>query len=83
MADTQHVSKWCAAAETEIQTLERMGTWVEVPITDATTKILPVPWAYRCKRSPDREIEKYKARYCVHGDLQEGIFNTYSPLVSW
>jgi hypothetical protein len=60
-----------------------MGTWLEVPITEATDKILPGTWAYRCKHSPDGEIKKYKARYCVRGDLQEGVFNTYSPLVSW
>jgi hypothetical protein len=60
-----------------------MGMWVEVPMTKATTKILPVTWATRHKHSPDGKIKKYKARYCVHGDLQEGIFNTYSPLVSW
>jgi hypothetical protein len=83
MADTERVSKWRAAAEMEIRTLERMGTWIEVPITEATTKVLPGTWAYRCKRSPDGEIKKYKARYCIHGDQKEGIFNTYSSLVSW
>jgi hypothetical protein len=25
MADTEHISKWCAAAEAEIQTLKRIG----------------------------------------------------------
>jgi hypothetical protein len=83
MADTEHVSKWRAAAETEIRTLEQMGTWIEVPQTEASSQILPGTWAYRRKRSPDGEIKKYKARYCVRGDLQEGVFNTYSPLVSW
>jgi hypothetical protein len=63
MANTEHVSKWRAAAEAEIRTLERMGTWIEVPITEATDKILPGTWAYRRKRSPDGEIKKYKARY--------------------
>jgi hypothetical protein len=33
MADTEHVSKWRAAAATEIRTLEWMGTWKEVPQT--------------------------------------------------
>jgi hypothetical protein len=83
MADTEHISKWRAAAEMEIQTLKRMGTWIEVPQTEATSKILPGTWAYRCKRSPDGEIKKYKARYCIRGDLQEGVFNTYIPLISW
>jgi hypothetical protein len=83
MADTEHISKWRAAAETEIRTLEQMGMWIEVPQTEVTSKILPGTWAYRRKRSPDGEIKKYKARYCIRGDLQEGVFNTYSPLVSW
>jgi hypothetical protein len=51
-----------AAAETEIITLEQMGTWIEVPMTKATSKILPGMWAYRCKGLPDGEIKKYKAR---------------------
>jgi hypothetical protein len=83
MADTKHVSKWRAAAETEIRNLERMGTWVEVPMAEATSKILPGTWAYRCRRSPDGEIKKNKALYCICRDLQEDVFNTYSPLVSW
>jgi hypothetical protein len=52
-------------------------------MTKATSKILPGMWAYRRKGLPDGEIKKYKARYCVRGDLQEGVFNTYSPLVLW
>jgi hypothetical protein len=60
MADIEHVSKWRAAAETEIRTLKRMGTWIEVPIAEATTKALPGTWAYRCRRSPDGEIKKTK-----------------------
>jgi hypothetical protein len=52
-------------------------------MAEASEKILPGTWAYRCKRSLDGEIKKYNARSCVRGHLQEGVFNTYSPLVSW
>jgi hypothetical protein len=82
MAD-EHADKWRAAAEAEIRTLEHMGTWIDVPVTEANDKILPGTWAYRRKRSLDGEIKKFKAHYCVRGDLQEGVFETYSPLVAW
>jgi hypothetical protein len=35
------------------------------------------------KRTPDGEVSKFKARYCVRGDLQEGNFDTYAPVVAW
>jgi len=38
------------------------------------------------KRSPDGEIKKFKARFCVRGDKQiKGVdyFETYAPVVSW
>ena len=75
--------KWLDAAESEIHSLERQGTWVEVPINEAQSKILPVTWVFRRKRTPDGQIKKYKARYCVRGDLQEGEFETFAPVVAW
>jgi hypothetical protein len=67
----------------EIEQLEQHGTWDEVPITDAKTKILPLTWVLRRKRSPDGEVKKLKARVCIRGDLQEGTFDTFAPVVSW
>jgi len=52
-------------------------------MSEATSKILPGTWAFRRKRTPDGEIKKWKGRYCVRGDLQEGDFETYAPLASW
>ena len=75
--------KWLDAAESEIRSLEGKGTWVEVPVTQAQTKILPGTWVFRRKRTPDGQIKKYKARYCVRGDLQEGEFETFAPVVAW
>jgi hypothetical protein len=69
--------------ESEIKSLEEHGTWVEVPISDAKAKILPLTWVLRRKRTPDGEIKKLKARLCVRGDLQEGVFDTFAPVVSW
>jgi hypothetical protein len=67
----------------EISALEMHGTWDEVDISDAQTKILPGTWVLRRKRTPDGEVRKYKARYCCRGDLEEGDFDTFAPVVAW
>ena len=63
--------KWCESAKIEIEALEGKLTWKEVPISEATSKIIPGTWVFRVKRNPSGEIKKYKARYCVRGDLED------------
>lgn len=53
MRDLPNVMRWVEAADLEVRTLERMGTWVEVPRSEATSRIIPGTWAFRRKRSPD------------------------------
>ena len=83
MSDRDNVEKWLKAAHDEIQSLQKNGTWKEVPITEAKTRILPGTWVFRRKRTPDGTISKYKARYCVRGDLQENVQETFAPVVAW
>ncbi|KAI2494789.1 hypothetical protein MHU86_19740 [Fragilaria crotonensis] len=64
MADIEHVTKWMEAAAKEVASLEKNGTWKEVSILEAKTKILPGTWVFRRKRSPDGEVTKYKALLC-------------------
>ncbi len=43
-------------------------------------------WSFKCKRLPNGDISKYKARLCAHGGQQQwGVqyWETYSPVVSW
>jgi hypothetical protein len=82
MAD-EHKDEWIAAALQEIQALEDKGTWKEVPITEAQTKVLPGTWVGRVKRRPDGSILKRKMRYCVRGDLQEGEVDSHSQVAAW
>jgi hypothetical protein len=66
MCDLAHLDQWKAAAAAEIQTFERMGTWTELPQSDAcNSKILPGTWAFCHKRTPDGKSKKFKAHYCV------------------
>ena len=76
-------SDWIQAATKEIISLEKLECWEEIPITSATTKILPGTWVFRVKRAPDGTFKKFKARYCIRGDLQEGEFETYAPVVAF
>ena len=52
-------------------------------MSEATERILPGTWTFRLKRTPDGEVKKFKGRYCVRGDLQEGTRDTHSPVVAW
>ena len=83
LADTEHHHEWMEAAQKEIQSLEKLGSWEEVDISEAKSKVIPGTWVFRCKRTPDGEIKKRKARFCCRGDLQEGEFETFAPVVSW
>jgi len=81
--DEDSVKKWLEAAQIEISSLEKNGTWEEVPIDSARSRILPGTWVFKRKRTPDGEVSKYKARYCVRGDLEEGNPETFAPVVAW
>ena len=77
------LDKWTESAAKEIEALESKGTWKEVPMHEAKSKILAGTWVFRRKRAPTGVIKKFKGRFCVHGDLQEGDFDTFAPVVAW
>ena len=75
------------AMKKEIEQLESMDAWEEVPREEAEGKnILPSTWAFKRKQYPDGCVRKLKARFCVRGDCQiKGVdfFETYAPVVAW
>ena len=79
----EHRGKWIEAAQNEIESLEKLNCWKEIKLEEATSKVLPGTWVFKVKRAPDGSFRKFKARYCIRGDLQEGEFNTYAPVVSF
>jgi hypothetical protein len=83
MTDTDNKEEWKMAMAQEIQQLEDHGSWEQVPISNAKTKILPLTWVLHRKQSPDGEIKKLKAHICVQGNLQEGDYITFTPVISW
>ena len=49
--------------------------------------VLPGTWSFKCKRKPDWKIRKFKARYCVRGDIQKRLspktLKSYYPVFQW
>ena len=79
--NSEHKPEWVKAAIKEIKSLEDLKCWIEIKLQDATEKVLPRTWVFKIKRAPDGSFKKFKARYCIRGDLQEGDFDTYAPVV--
>jgi hypothetical protein len=76
---------YIAAMKTEVKGLLSQKTWTTRPKTDAT-KVVKSTWVFKLKRLPDGTPSKFKARFCVQGDLQtEGVdyFETYAPVFQW
>ena len=72
----------------EIQSLMRRYTWDIVSRKSvADHNVLPGTWSFKCKRKPDWTIRKFKARYCVRGDIQKVLspkpLNSYYTVLQW
>ena len=61
----EHRAEWIKSASKEICSLEELDCWEEIPMEEATHKVLPGTWVFRVKRTPDRLFKKFKARYCI------------------
>ena len=89
----EHAKEYQKAMCVEIKQLISQNTWTPVDRASIPTTsdgkpcpVLKGTWAFKLKRLPDGSPLKFKARYCVRGDMQkEGIdyFETYAPVVQW
>ena len=59
------------AIKGEVEAFTEYATWelVDRSSVCSTASIIPGTWAFRCKRRPDGSFQKFKARYCVRGDI--------------
>ncbi len=80
-------SKWRESMLKEIRTLESLGSWVEVDVSEPENKkhkIIPSLWVLRYKRTPFGLISSRKSQIVLRGDLEEkGNYKTSAPLVAW
>ena len=84
----ENSEEYFKAMDDEIQSLTRRETWeIVLRKSVADHNVLPVTWYFKCKRKPYWTIRKFKARYCVRGDIQKRLspkpLNSYSPVVQW
>ena len=80
-----YADKFYEGMVTELQTLEEIGAWIKVART-RTMNVLKSTWAFKIKRFPNGLVRKFKARFCVRGDMQiEGVDfdETYAPVINW
>ena len=72
--------------DNEIKSFMRRDTWENVSRKSvADHNVIPGKWYFKSKKKPDWKIRKFKARYCVRGDIQKRLYpkylNSYSPVV--
>ena len=89
----EYARKYEATMLKEIRQLIQQNTWQSIsrsvlPVMKNGRHqcVLPGTWAFKLKQLPDGTPSRFKARYCVEGDLQtEGVdhFETYAPVVQW
>jgi len=78
--------RWIDAAKAEIDVLEKKGIWETVDRADLSprTQVIPLRWVFTYKTDQSGKIQRFKARICVRGDLQNGnIIDTYSATGSY
>ena len=84
-----HADEFWRAMDKEINCLHDLNTWTVVPRNTMPMGVRSVPgtWALRIKRYPDGRLHKFKARFCVMGNLmtkgEHYDGESYSPLVGW
>ena len=70
MLKHDHRAGFLATAELEYSNLQEQGTFVAVPVAEASDFVIPTQWAFKYKFDKEGYLLKYKARIVVRGDLQ-------------
>ena len=68
----ENTEEYFKAMDDEIQSLTRRDTWEIVSRKSvADHNVILGTWYFKCKRKPDWTVRKFKAQYCVRGDIQK------------
>ena len=70
----ENSEEYFKAMDDEIQSIIRRDTWeIAFRKSVADHNVIPGTWSFKCKRRPDWTIRKFKARYCIRGDIQKRL----------
>ena len=82
----ESAEEYFKAVDDEIQSLIRRDTW-EIVLRKLISdpNVIMGTCSFKCNRKPGCKIRKFKARYCVRGDVQKRLspkpLNSYYPVV--
>jgi hypothetical protein len=54
-----------------------------VDASNPTSRILPSQWVFCRKRTPNGNVKSHKGHTVARGDLEQGVFQTFAPVVAW
>ena len=88
MLKEDDAAEFVKAMEIEVNAHEKRDHWEVVKRFDVPTgtKTIQAVWSFKRKRFPDGSINKFKARLCAHGGMQQwgvNYWETYAPVVNW
>ena len=79
------IEQYIEAMQKEISALIHQNTWIMVPHSEADN-VIKSTWDFKLKRLPEGTPSKFKARFCVRGDLHKDVIEyleTYAHVVTW
>jgi hypothetical protein len=80
-----HADEYKYEMKIEIAGLIKQRNWKTIE-SYPSQNLIKSTWAFKYRRLPDGTALKFKARFCVRGDLQEeGVdyVETYAPVYAW
>ena len=87
-----HAAEFWEAMHKEIKALTKRETWELVPRSSVPegVPIIPGTWSFKIKTRPDGSFNKFKARWCLRGDLMKKSItdagnevDNFSPVCQW
>ena len=87
-----HAEDYWEAMRKEIANLVKRNVWEVIPRSSIPEGVKTVPgtWSFRCKRRPSGDFLKFKARWCLRGDIMKRnivdsgeTVDNFSPVCQW
>ena len=80
-----HRREFEKAMQKEIADLEKHGTWQGTLCSAISlgSEVVPLMWAFRIKRLPNGDFDKFKACLAIGSNFRSEWRETFAPVVKW